>query len=71
MTHPCSKFSGLAYSAASTLVVAAMVHLPGAVTRSPALSAAQPTAPAPAYPHDINPDPNGPYYNCRTCSKAA
>jgi len=58
ITHVSNNLAGLVLSAAAVIVTAAAVHLPaesgtGQVSGSTA---------APAYPHNINPDPNGPYY---------
>jgi hypothetical protein len=53
-----TRLSGLTFDAATALVLAATVHLPSPLIADAAHSAVV----APAYPHNINPDPNGPYY---------
>ena len=58
MQNITSTLAGLAFGAAAAMVVAATVHLPSALIAT----AHQATVVAPGYPHNINPDPNGPYY---------
>lgn len=62
MKHVSSTLSGLAFGAAAAMVVAATVPGPTAVTDADLATGTQTTAVAPTYPHNINPDPNGPYY---------
>jgi hypothetical protein len=50
--------SGLVLVAATAMVLAASVHLPSTLIAG----ATQAAVAAPDYPHNINPDPNGPYY---------
>lgn len=63
MAHPHAMLSGLVLTAAGALVVAAAIPLPSTATTSAGTGASlSGIRVAPSYPHNINPDPNGPYY---------